>query len=169
MAQTLCIKCGSELKPSSYCQLCQQPLIFACTSCEYLTEEKVHPDCRNADVLAKTTTVSMPTFISTMTNQQESIVDKIKQEKIPKTEISYVPYYMESKQDNGNNNNNNNNNINPFAAGTAAWQSLMTYWLYMYGIGSKNVLKMTEEWYNVFYKPWLNWMPQRKSPKIDIE
>ena len=46
---------GSELKASSYCQLCQQPLVFACTSCEYITEEKVHPDCRNAEVLATTT------------------------------------------------------------------------------------------------------------------
>ena len=55
MAQTLCIKCGSELKASSYCQLCQQPLIFACTSCEYITEEKVHTDCINAEVLSKPT------------------------------------------------------------------------------------------------------------------
>ena len=55
MAQTLCIKCGSELKPSSYCRLCQQPLIFACTSWEYITEEKVHTDCRNAEILAATT------------------------------------------------------------------------------------------------------------------
>jgi hypothetical protein len=54
MAQTLCIKCGSDLKVSSYCHLCQEPLIFACTSCEYITEEKVHTDCRNAEVLAKT-------------------------------------------------------------------------------------------------------------------
>ena len=148
MAQTLCIKCGSELKASSYCQLCHQPLIFACTSCEYITEEKVHTDCRNAAVLAKT--VSTPTFISTTANQQESIVDKIKQEKIDKVETSPAPSYMKSRQD------NSKNNINPFAAATAAWQSLMTYWLYMYGIGSKNVLKMTEEWHNTFYKPWLN-------------
>ena len=54
MAQTLCIKCGSELKVSSYCQLCQQPLIFACTSCGYIAEEKVHTDCRNAEILSKT-------------------------------------------------------------------------------------------------------------------
>ncbi len=58
MAQTLCIKCGSELKVSSYCQLCQEPLIFACTSCDYITEEKVHTDCRSAEVLAKTTTTT---------------------------------------------------------------------------------------------------------------
>ena len=54
MAQTLCIKCGSELKVSSSCQLCQEPLTFACTSCEYITEEKVHTDCRNAEILSKT-------------------------------------------------------------------------------------------------------------------
>jgi hypothetical protein len=131
MAQTLCIKCGSELKVSSHRQLCMEPLIFTCSSCGYTTEEKVHPDCRNAEVLAKTTTT--PTFISTTANQQESIVDKIKQEKIPKVEISPAPSYMKSKEDNGK--NNNNNNINPFAAGTAAWQSLVTYWLYMYGVG----------------------------------
>jgi hypothetical protein len=126
-----------------------EPLIFACTSCGYITEEKVHTDCRNAAVLAKT--VSAPTFISTTANQQESIVDKIKQEKIAKVEISSAPSYIKSKQD--------NNNINPFAAGTAAWQSLMTYWLYIYGVGFKNALRMTEEWYNIFYKPWVNWMP----------
>ena len=56
-------------------------------------------------------------------------------------------------------NDKNNNSISPFAAGTAAWQSLMTYWLYMYGVGFKNALKMSEEWYNIFYKPWVNWMP----------
>ena len=32
----------------------KMPLIFACTSCDYITEEKVHTDCRNAEVLAKT-------------------------------------------------------------------------------------------------------------------
>jgi len=163
MAQTLCIKCGSELKVSSNCQLCMEPLIFACASCGYIAEEKVHTDCRNAAVFAKTATT--PTFISTTANQQEGIVDKIKQEKIDKVEISSAPSYMKSKQDNGK----NNNNINPFAAGTTAWQSLMTYCLYMYGVGFKNALRMTEEWYNIFYKPWVNWMPRSQSSKIDID
>jgi hypothetical protein len=56
MAQTLCIKCGSELKPSSYCELCKQPLIFTCASCDYTTDEKVHADCRNAKELTKNNT-----------------------------------------------------------------------------------------------------------------
>ena len=60
-------------------------------------------------------------------------------------------------------NDKNNNSISPFAAGTAAWQSLMTYWLYTYGEFNKNSLKMTEEWYNIFYKPWVNQMPQQRK------
>jgi hypothetical protein len=160
MAQTLCIKCGSELKASSYCQLCQQPLIFACTSCEYITEEKVHTECRNAEVLAKTaaTTEEGIAIAATTTptsitgNQQESsIVDKPKEE-IGKAELSSAPSYMTtSKQD--------NDNTNPFAAGAAVSQSFMTYWLNVYGEFLKNASKMTEEWYNIFYKPLLYWMP----------
>jgi hypothetical protein len=166
MAQTLCIKCGSELKASSYCQLCQQPLIFACTSCEYTTDEKIHPDCRNAEVLAKTgaPTAQESSSItaasttsghrSTTYNQQQSVVNKSKEE-ISKAEQSSVPSYVTTKQD-----NDKNSNIDPFTAGTAAWQSLVTYWMYTYGESVKNALKMTEEWYNVFWKPWVNWMPQ---------
>src|SRR5919107_863899 len=92
MAQTLCIKCGSELKVSSSCHLCQEPLTFACTSCEYITEEKVHTDCRNAEVLAKTagakeeeaattTTTTTASRSTSNRNQEESaIVDKHKEE-----------------------------------------------------------------------------------------
>jgi hypothetical protein len=57
--------------------------------------------------------------------------------------------------------NDKNSNINPFTACTAAWQSLVAYWIYTYGESVKNALKMTEEWCNVFWKPWVNWMPQK--------
>ena len=133
---------------SSYCQLCREPLIFACTSCEYITEEKVHIDCRNAEVLAKTaatteegaaTAATATTPTSTTGNQQESVVDKPKEE-IDKAELSSVPSYMTTKQG-----NDKNNNINPFAADTAAWQRLITYWLSAYGEFLKNAPKMTEE------------------------
>ena len=98
--------------------------------------------------------------ISTTGNQQESIIDKPKEE-IGKAELSSAPSYITTKQ----NDDKNNNNINPFAAGTAAWQSLMTYWLYIYGEFNKNSLKMTEEWYNIFYKPWINWIPSQQKPQ----
>jgi hypothetical protein len=173
MAQTLCIKCGSELKVSSYCNLCQEPLIFACTSCEYITEEKVHTDCRNAEVLAKTagakkeeeaaattTTASSPT---SNRNQEEPIVDKHKEEEeTVKAEPRSALSYMTTKQD-----NKNFNNVNPFVAGTAIWQSLMTYWFNAYGEFLKSAPKMTEDWYNIFWKPWLNWAPQQQQQVQD--
>jgi hypothetical protein len=172
MAQTLCIKCGSELKVSSYCNLCQEPLIFACTSCEYITEEKVHTDCRNAEVLAKTagakkeeeaattTTASSPT---SNRNQEEPIVDKHKEEEeTVKAEPRSAPSYMTTKQD-----NKNFNNVNPFVAGTAIWQSLMTYWFNAYGEFLKSAPKMTEDWYNTFWKPWLNWALQQQQQGQD--
>ena len=63
---------------------------------------------------------------------------------------------MTTKQD------NKNNNVNPFAAGTAVWQNLMTYWLNAYGEFLKNAPKMTEQWYDIFWKPWFIWMPSHQ-------
>jgi len=54
-------------------------------SCDYSSEEKVHADCRNAEVLAKTAstteegTAAAPTITITptpITGNQESILDK---------------------------------------------------------------------------------------------
>src|SRR6266496_1758174 len=112
MAQTLCIKCGSELKVSSYCRLCHEPLIFACTSCDYITEEKVHTDCRNAEVLAKTAakettpTNTMTASIPTTRNQEETIVDKPKEETV-KAESRSASSYLTREEDNKNFNNSN--------------------------------------------------------------
>src|SRR4026209_2448600 len=100
MAQTLCIKCGAELKVSSYCDLCQEPLIFACTSCDYITEEKVHTDCRNAKVLAKTGSKEELATTDTTTappHTTGSIVDKPKEETV-KAKPRSVPSYMTREQ-----------------------------------------------------------------------
>jgi len=170
MAQTLCIKYGSELKPSSYCHLCQEPLIFACTSCDYITEEKVHTDCRNAEVLAKkeakeepTTTVTTAPTHTTGNKEVETIVDKPKEEETVKAEPSSASSYMTREQD------TKNNNVNPFVAGTAIWQASMKYWLDAYGEFLKNAPKMTEYWYDSYWKPWLNWMPRPQQQDKDKE
>ena len=170
MAQTLCIKCGSELKVSSYCDLCQEPLIFACTSCDYITEEKVHTDCRNAEVLAKTAgtkeeatpTNTITASIPTARNLEETIVDKPKEEETVKAEPSSASSYMTREQD-----TKNFSNVNPFVTGTEFWQSVMTYWLNAYGEFLKNAPKMSEYWYDTYWKPWLNWMPRPQQQDKD--
>jgi hypothetical protein len=101
-------------------------------------------------------TTATTTKTSATSDQQESIVDKPKEETV-KAELSSALPCMTTKQD-------NDNNVNPFAAGTAVWQSLMTYWLNAYGEFLKNAPKMTEQWYNTFWKPWVIWMtPQQQN------
>lgn len=95
---------------------------------------------------------------SATSDQQESIVDKPKEETV-KAELSSALPCMTTKQD------NKNNNVNPFAAGTAVWQNLMTYWLNAYGEFLKNAPKMTEQWYDIFWKPWFIWMPSHQRNK----
>jgi hypothetical protein len=74
----------------------------------------------------------------------------------------YVSYYLTREQDKEKNNRGLNNS-NPFVAGAAVWQSLMTYWFNAYGEFLKNAPKMSEDWYNAFCKPWLNWTPQQQQ------
>jgi hypothetical protein len=57
--------------------------------------------------------------------------------------------------------NKNFSDFNSFVTGIAVWQSLVTYWMNAYGEFLKNAPKMTEYWYDTYWKPWLNWMPQQ--------
>src|SRR5919197_87435 len=130
MSQTLCIKCGSELKPSSYCELCQQPLIFTCTSCGYNTEEKVHIDCRNVDILTQKIAV--------------------------KGELESELYYLE-REEKKMDDDKNFSEFNPFFSGAAFWKTFMTNWFNADSQFLKNATSITEYWYNVYWKPWLDW------------
>ena len=127
----------------------------------HITEEKVHTDCRNAEVLAKTVAkegaaAAAITPTSTTGNQEvETIADKPKEEETVKAEPSSASSYLTREQD------NKNNNVNPFVTGTEFWQSIMTYWLNAYGEFLKNAPKIAEDWYDVFWKLWLNWAPQQ--------
>ena len=52
----------------------------------------------------------------------------------------------------------NFDNYNPFIVGAAVWQTSMKYWFNAYEEFLKNAPKMAEDWYDVFFKPWLNWL-----------
>ena len=43
----------------------------------------------------------------------------------------------------------------------------MTYWFNAYGEFLKSALKMTEYCYDTYWKPWLNWTPQRQQQDRD--
>ena len=87
-------------------------------------------------------------------NQEESIDDKPKEKETVKAEPCSASSYLTREQYNKNYNN-------PFIVGTAVWQASMKYWLNAYGEFLKNAPKIAEDWYDVFWKLWLNWAPQQ--------
>lgn len=105
-------------------------------------------------MLAKTESKEEPATTDTTTappHTTGSSVDKPKEEETVKAEPRSAPSYMTREQD---------GDVNPFVAGAAVWQSLMTYWFNAYGEFLKNAPKMTEYWYDTYWKPWLNWSRQ---------
>jgi len=49
MGSTNCVRCGSNLLPHLYCDVCHQALYFTCSSCSMNTDERIHVYCRNTD------------------------------------------------------------------------------------------------------------------------
>jgi predicted amidophosphoribosyltransferase len=55
MTETICRYCGSEeLHVKTVCGFCNQPINFVCARCGYITDDKVHADCINAEFLLST-------------------------------------------------------------------------------------------------------------------
>ena len=64
----------------------------------------------------------------------------------------------------GKDNNNKNFIIsNPFLSGAGLWQSSITYWFNACGEFLKNNAKITQDWYDKFWEPWLNWAPRQQQ------
>ena len=50
MGSTPCVRCGATLIPHSYCDICQDVLRFACSSCSMYTDERIHTYCRSTRI-----------------------------------------------------------------------------------------------------------------------
>jgi len=52
VTETICRSCGSEkLHVKIICELCSQAINFECSYCGYITDDKVHVDCKNTEFL----------------------------------------------------------------------------------------------------------------------
>jgi len=61
---------------------------------------------------------------------------------------------------------------NPFALATTFWQNMMVNWFNAYGEFFKNGTKISEYWYDTYWKPWLNWQQYQRSwdrDKVKVE
>ncbi|HJT48107.1 MAG TPA: hypothetical protein VJ729_07975 [Nitrososphaeraceae archaeon] len=59
---------------------------------------------------------------------------------------------------------------NPFVSATAFWQNTMSDWFNAYGEFIKNGSKITEYWYDICWKPWINLQQQTQNrDKVKVE
>lgn len=52
MGSTICVRCGANLVPHSYCDICHEMLGFICSSCSMNTIERVHANCYDTCTLS---------------------------------------------------------------------------------------------------------------------
>ena len=48
---TICRACGSEFEALSLCQFCNEIIKYTCMTCGFISDEKIHADCRTAEFL----------------------------------------------------------------------------------------------------------------------
>jgi hypothetical protein len=61
---------------------------------------------------------------------------------------------------------------NPFGLATTFWQNIMANWFNAYGELFKNGTKISEYWYDTYWRPWLNWQQYQRSwdrDKVKVE
>ena len=61
---------------------------------------------------------------------------------------------------------------NPFVLATTFWQNMVANWFNAYGEFFKNGTKISEYWYDTYWKPWLNWQQYQRSldrEKVKVE
>ena len=75
---------------------------------------------------------------------------------------------QEGQRQKENNDSQFTGSNNPFVSATAFWQNMMTNWFNAYGEFIKNGTKITEYWYDVCWKPWIN-LQQHNQRMQDID
>jgi hypothetical protein len=75
---------------------------------------------------------------------------------------------QEGQRQKKNNDSQFTGSDNPFVSATAFWQNMMTNWFNAYGEFIKNGTKITEYWYDVCWKPWIN-LQQHNQRMQDID
>jgi hypothetical protein len=98
MGSTVCVRCGANLIPYSYCDVCHDVLCFICSSCSMNTIERIHAYCHNTSTLSDNLQDSLElmeepivinnNYINTHYYIQNQLNDKIKDNSI-KLSTSY--------------------------------------------------------------------------------
>ena len=101
MGSTVCVRCGANLIPHSYCDVCHDVSCFTCSSCSMITDERIHSYCRNTNIVNSNNSIQQlmgelnypqitinNNYVDTHYNLQNQLNDELKQNSI-KLSTSY--------------------------------------------------------------------------------
>jgi transcription elongation factor Elf1 len=72
MGSTICVRCGANLIPYSYCDTSNDILFFTCSSCFMRTDERIHAYCSNISMMDSNNDVYLQEAPQIMDNSNSS-------------------------------------------------------------------------------------------------
>jgi hypothetical protein len=84
MSSTLCVRCGSNLVPSSYCKVCNQIVKFVCSSCNMISDERFHLYCKE---VSKKDVKLLPSINER--GRRQILVDTVESRAIQKNKVGH--------------------------------------------------------------------------------
>jgi hypothetical protein len=127
MGSTACVRCGANLIPHSYCDVCHDVLCFTCSSCSMNTIERIHAYCHSAPTRSDNNNVYLQ-------NLQHLIEEPI----VVNDNYINTHYYIQNQL----NDKIKNNSINLFSS---YWNNLFEsmklvnkYWMRIFNINNSS-------------------------------
>jgi hypothetical protein len=95
MGSTVCVRCGANLIPHSYCDVCQDVLRFTCSSCSMCTDERIHTYCLNVGIQNKDN-IRIPGSSQIVLNDRYNFTQNQLNEEIKCNSINLSVSYIDS-------------------------------------------------------------------------
>ena len=90
MGSTICVRCGANLIPHFYCDVCHDVLCFTCSSCSMNTIERIHAYCHNARTLSYDDSVYLQ-------NTQKLMEEPISSQLVINNNYINIHYYIQNQ------------------------------------------------------------------------
>ena len=90
MSSTLCVRCGSNYVPFSYCKVCNQAVRFVCSSCNMISDERFHLYCK--EVLKNDVELLQS---KKERGKRQILIDAFESREVRKNKVGHEKYYNE--------------------------------------------------------------------------
>jgi hypothetical protein len=138
MGSTICVRCGANLMPHSYCNVCHDVLCFRCSSCSVNTDERIHVYCVGIDTANNNNNNDNNNNNNNNNNGIREDTQKLMQRPIMDNRYSNTRYHIQNQL-------NDELKYNSINFSTSYWNNVFEsvkminrYWAKIFNIGIDN-------------------------------